>query len=212
MPRPLHEQRNVKEFIDANGLKFLVDLMTLAHLHTSRAYVPTQVRGRGLGVCPVLCEGMAAPPLQTMSIEASASMKGESEKEWYHMTRERERVGPYSFQEVSRKKGNPTLTAVLTPPSLHAHPTLTPPLSHPHSTLTLASLDPSASLPPTTDEGLVQGWHHSGEDPLLGTGHGWLEAAEPDQPAQVVHHGNGDFPHERVRDCHPNLEDADPNV
>lgn len=91
----------MKEFIDANGLKFLVDMMTLSHLHTSRAYVPTQVRREGPWGCGWCCE-RAALPLQTMSIEAGAGMKGESEKEWYHMTRERERVGPFSFQEVRR--------------------------------------------------------------------------------------------------------------
>ncbi len=36
-------QRNVKEIMDANGVRILVDLLTLAHLHTSRAVVPTQV-------------------------------------------------------------------------------------------------------------------------------------------------------------------------
>ena len=30
--------------MDANGIRCLVDLLTLAHLHTSRATVPTQVR------------------------------------------------------------------------------------------------------------------------------------------------------------------------
>ena len=38
----LHK-RNVKEIMDANGIKVLVDLLTLAHLHTSRATVPLQV-------------------------------------------------------------------------------------------------------------------------------------------------------------------------
>ncbi len=36
-------QRNVKDIMDANGIRCLVDLLTLAHLHTSRATVPTQV-------------------------------------------------------------------------------------------------------------------------------------------------------------------------
>jgi hypothetical protein len=36
-------QRNVREIMDANGVKILVDLLTLAHLHTSRAVVPLQV-------------------------------------------------------------------------------------------------------------------------------------------------------------------------
>lgn len=39
----LHPQRNVKEMMDVNGIRVLVDLLTLAHLHTSRAVVPFQV-------------------------------------------------------------------------------------------------------------------------------------------------------------------------
>lgn len=35
---------NVKEVLAANGVKILVDFLTLAHLHTSRATVPLQVR------------------------------------------------------------------------------------------------------------------------------------------------------------------------
>ena len=52
---------NVKEILDGNGVKTLVDLLTLAHLHTNRAYVPTQ----------------------TNVIEASAEMERDTEKEWY---------------------------------------------------------------------------------------------------------------------------------
>ena len=36
-------QRNVKELIDANGVRTLVELLTVAHLHISRATVPMQV-------------------------------------------------------------------------------------------------------------------------------------------------------------------------
>ena len=36
-------QRNVKEMMDVSGIRVLVDLLTLAHLHTSRAVVPLQV-------------------------------------------------------------------------------------------------------------------------------------------------------------------------
>ena len=39
----LHPQRNVKEMMDVNGIRVLVDLLTLAHLHTARAVVPFQV-------------------------------------------------------------------------------------------------------------------------------------------------------------------------
>lgn len=33
---------NAKEFIDANGVSTLVNMVTLAHLHTQRAFIPTQ--------------------------------------------------------------------------------------------------------------------------------------------------------------------------
>ena len=48
----LYHKTNVKLFLDAGGIRVLVDLVTLAHLHTTRAYVP----------------------LQTTAIEASADM------------------------------------------------------------------------------------------------------------------------------------------
>ncbi|CAF0754857.1 unnamed protein product [Brachionus calyciflorus] len=65
---------NVKEIIDGNGIRTLVDLVVLAHLHTSRAYVPTQ----------------------TNVIEASADMERETEKEWYYGSK----IGPYSLKEM----------------------------------------------------------------------------------------------------------------
>lgn len=38
--------------MDSNGVRILVDLLTLAHLHTSRATVPLQVkRKRLIGFC-----------------------------------------------------------------------------------------------------------------------------------------------------------------
>ena len=75
----LYHKKNVKLFLDANGVKILVDLVTLSHLHTSRAYVP----------------------LQTSAIEASPDMHQDTEKEWYFGNKDREREGPYSFREVS---------------------------------------------------------------------------------------------------------------
>ena len=36
-------QKNVKDVMDSNGVRIMVDLLTLAHLHTSRATVPLQV-------------------------------------------------------------------------------------------------------------------------------------------------------------------------
>ncbi|XP_033101582.1 dnaJ homolog subfamily C member 13-like isoform X2 [Anneissia japonica] len=71
-------RRNVKELINANGIKVLVDILTLAHLHTSRATVPTQ----------------------TNVIEASPDMEMAMEKEWYYGNKERERLGPYSLKEL----------------------------------------------------------------------------------------------------------------
>jgi len=64
--------------MDANGVKTLVDLLTLAHLHTTRATVP----------------------LQTNVIEAGADMQRESEKEWYYGNKDKERLGPFSYDEV----------------------------------------------------------------------------------------------------------------
>lgn len=37
-------QKNVKDVMDSNGVRIMVDLLTLAHLHTSRATVPLQVK------------------------------------------------------------------------------------------------------------------------------------------------------------------------
>lgn len=71
-------KRNVKEVIDAGGLRILVDLLTLAHLHTSRATVPTQ----------------------TNVIEASPEMMQVTEKEWYYRNAEKERHGPFGFTEI----------------------------------------------------------------------------------------------------------------
>ncbi|MGH0124511.1 UNVERIFIED_CONTAM: hypothetical protein FKN15_018998 [Acipenser sinensis] len=71
-------KKNVKEVMDSNGVRILVDLLTLAHLHTSRATVP----------------------LQSNVIEASPDMKRESEKEWYFGNADKERRGPFSFEEM----------------------------------------------------------------------------------------------------------------
>lgn len=54
---------NAKEFIDANGIPTLVDMVTLAHLHTQRAFMPTQ----------------------TNVIEATTEMlAAAASKEWYY--------------------------------------------------------------------------------------------------------------------------------
>ncbi|PNF36068.1 DnaJ subfamily C member 13 [Cryptotermes secundus] len=77
MNKLILHRRNVKDIMDANGVRILVDLMTLAHLHTSRAVVPTQ----------------------SNVIEAGPNMMRESEKEW-HYNCSGERKGPVSFQEM----------------------------------------------------------------------------------------------------------------
>ncbi|XP_067952104.1 dnaJ homolog subfamily C member 13-like [Watersipora subatra] len=76
--RLIQNKKNVKELLDANGVRVLVDLLPMAHLHTTRATVP----------------------LQTNVIEASADMKRESEKEWYYGNRDKERLGPFGFDEI----------------------------------------------------------------------------------------------------------------
>ena len=74
----IYHKQNAKLFLDAGGMKILVELVTLAHLHTTRAYVP----------------------LQTSAIEASPDASRDSEKEWYFGNKVKEREGPYSFKEV----------------------------------------------------------------------------------------------------------------
>lgn len=76
--RLILNRRNVKDVLDSDGIKVLVELLTLAHLHTSRATVPTQ----------------------TNVIEASPDMMLDTEKEWYYGNVEKERRGPYSFKEM----------------------------------------------------------------------------------------------------------------
>ncbi|TRY98042.1 hypothetical protein DNTS_004430 [Danionella cerebrum] len=72
-------KKNVKEILDANGVRILVELLTLAHLHKNRATVP----------------------LQSNVLEAAPDMKRESEKEWYFGNADKERRGPFSFEEGS---------------------------------------------------------------------------------------------------------------
>ncbi|XP_059801619.1 dnaJ homolog subfamily C member 13 isoform X4 [Hypanus sabinus] len=71
-------KKNVKDIMDSTGVRILVELLTLAHLHTSRATVP----------------------LQSNVIEAAPDMKRDSEKEWYFGNADKERLGPYSFEEM----------------------------------------------------------------------------------------------------------------
>lgn len=69
--------RNVRDILDVSGVQILVDLMTLAHLHTSRAVISTQ----------------------TNVIEAGPGMSQSEEKEWYYHS-EKGREGPVTFSEV----------------------------------------------------------------------------------------------------------------
>ncbi|KAI4878723.1 hypothetical protein NFI96_021841, partial [Prochilodus magdalenae] len=82
-------KKNVKDIMDSNGVRILVDLLTLAHLHTSRATVP----------------------LQSNVLEAAPDMKRESEKEWYFGNADKERRGPFSFEEMQEFWSSGTLTA-----------------------------------------------------------------------------------------------------
>ncbi|CAG9859086.1 unnamed protein product [Phyllotreta striolata] len=69
--------RNVRDVLEVGGVQILVDLMTLAHLHTSRAMIPAQ----------------------TNVIEAGPGMKLIEEKEWYYNS-DKGREGPVSFSEM----------------------------------------------------------------------------------------------------------------
>lgn len=82
----IHNHRNVRDIIDCGGIKTLIQLMCLAHLHISRAQVP----------------------LASNVLESSSTMTRESEKEWYYGKQDKEKVGPYSFNEIKdlHKEGN----------------------------------------------------------------------------------------------------------
>ncbi|XP_046608377.1 dnaJ homolog subfamily C member 13 isoform X1 [Neodiprion virginianus] len=72
-------RRNVKDIMDQNGVRTLVDLLTLAHLHTSRAVVPTQ----------------------TNVIEAGPDQERVMEKEWYYNDGD-QRKGPICITELKK--------------------------------------------------------------------------------------------------------------
>ncbi|XP_045611089.2 dnaJ homolog subfamily C member 13 isoform X2 [Procambarus clarkii] len=82
------ERSNVREVVDAGGVRILSDLLTLAHLHISRAVMPTQ----------------------TNVIEASPDMARDSEKEWYYQGTNKERAGPFSFKELKECWSSGTLS------------------------------------------------------------------------------------------------------
>lgn len=70
-------RRNVKDIMDQNGVRTLVDLLTLAHLHTARAVIPTQ----------------------TNVIEANPDQKITMEKEWYYSDGDK-REGPINIKDL----------------------------------------------------------------------------------------------------------------
>lgn len=72
--------RNVRDILESGGIRILVDLLTLAHLHTSRAVIPTQ----------------------TNVIEAGPDMHIEQEKQWFYNSEESGRKGPVNFKEVRK--------------------------------------------------------------------------------------------------------------
>jgi DnaJ family protein C protein 13 len=76
----VNEPLNVKGLLDADGLRYLIDLLPLAHLHTRRAVLVSQ----------------------SNVIEAGNDMQqpGEKEKEWYYGNAAGERLGPFSFVEM----------------------------------------------------------------------------------------------------------------
>lgn len=71
---------NVKDLMDAGGVRVLIDLVTLAHFHVSRATIPTQGN----------------------LIEGTADMMNEfgDAKEWFYDDAEKQRHGPMSFKEM----------------------------------------------------------------------------------------------------------------
>merc|ERR1719320_147644 len=83
----LHKE-NVVDVLKAGGLKTLVELITLAHLHTSRAVVPTQ----------------------TQAIEGVGIEKGQ-EKEWYYGNEAKDRNGPVGFSELKDLFAEGNITA-----------------------------------------------------------------------------------------------------
>ncbi|CAG9563804.1 unnamed protein product [Danaus chrysippus] len=75
----LHK-KNVSEILEWNGIRILVDLMTLAHLHTSRATVPAQ-----------------------SNVLEGPNVQGDTDREWYYNLEKGDqltRKGPVSFTQL----------------------------------------------------------------------------------------------------------------
>lgn len=70
---------NVPAVIQSNGIRILLDLLPLAHLHSTRAVLNSM----------------------SMAIEANPdTVGGHQEKEWYYGNADKERNGPISFNEL----------------------------------------------------------------------------------------------------------------
>ena len=74
------EPRNVKAVLDADGMRPLMELLPLAHLHTRRAVLAAQ----------------------SNVIEAGHDMQtpADKEKEWYYADAAGQRLGPFSLTEM----------------------------------------------------------------------------------------------------------------
>lgn len=98
-------KENAKAVIDAKGVHVIVDLLTLAHMHTSRyaksRYDIKRVPHNWLiFYCFVFSYLRAMIPTQSNVIEAGSDMMRDNEKEWYYGSGE-ERKGPVTFSEVN---------------------------------------------------------------------------------------------------------------
>jgi len=84
-------RENVKDIMDAGGVRVLIDLLTLAHLHVSRATVPTQ----------------------SNVIEATPEMMAEAgdSKEWYYESADKDKKGPISLKDLKELYSQGGLTS-----------------------------------------------------------------------------------------------------
>ncbi|XP_047738471.1 dnaJ homolog subfamily C member 13-like, partial [Hyalella azteca] len=79
---------NVREVLEGGGVRVLTDLMSLAHLHTQRAHLPTSSN----------C--IEAGTTSTLHL-----------KEWYYQDAAKTRAGPYSFPELKELYADGAITA-----------------------------------------------------------------------------------------------------
>lgn len=92
------EKNNARELIAEGILPILIDLTLLAHLHTNRAKIHTQVRTQ-----PLTHATIKAMILQVNAIETNGSSADRESKEWYYNDKAGQRQGPLSFQEASNQ-------------------------------------------------------------------------------------------------------------